>query len=223
MSLPSVDQFKNNLLNGGARANYFLVSGPAVGGSDFSYLCRAASIPAATVTEVPVMTPGGRKIVLAGERTFEAWNITVYNDTQMIMRRRFEAWQAQCAAYDNPLGADPLDAYGKSDWVVTQLSRSGQAMRSYQFYNMWPSSLGAIELTFDEQTSIEQFECTMAYSHYAPLGTSLGQIDSAVVFQVGAILSGGGGANLSAALSFVTGLGGGGGYIGGGLGVSVPI
>lgn len=223
MSLPSVDQFKNQLLNGGARANYFLVSGPAVGGADFSYLCRAASIPAATVAEVPVTTPGGRKIVLAGDRTFEAWNITVYNDTQMIMRRRFEAWQAQCAAFDNPLGADPLDAYGKSDWVVTQLSRSGQAMRSYQFFNMWPSSLGSIELTFDEQTSIEQFECTMSYSHYAPISTGLNQIDASVAFQVGGILSGGGGANLSAALTFLTGVGAGGGYIGGGIAGTIPI
>jgi len=209
MSLPSVDRFKNTLLNGGARANYFLVNGPAVGG-DLTYLCRAASIPAATVTEVPVMTPGGRKIVLAGERTFEAWTITVYNDTQMIMRRRFEAWQAQCASYDNPLGADPLDAHGQSDWVVTQLSRSGGAMRSYQFYNMWPSSLGAIELSFDEQSSIEQFECTMSYSHYTPLEKTLGKIDSKLVFNVSVALSGGlgGGGGVAAAVNVLGGING---------------
>jgi hypothetical protein len=191
MSLPSVDQFKAQLSLGGARANYYLVSGPAMGGPDFSYLCRAASLPAATVNAVEVKTPGGRSIKLAGERAFEAWNITVYNDTAMIMRRRFEAWQAQCAQYGNPLGADPLDAYGKSDWVVTQLSRSGVAVRSYQFFNMWPQSLGAIDLNFEDAGNIEEFEVTMEYSHYQPTGNGLDIIDPAIA-TISSALAGGG-------------------------------
>ena len=168
MSLPSVEQFKNSLLLGGARANYYLVTGTNMG-PDFGYLCRAAQLPAATVNPVEVKTPGGRSIKLAGERTFEDWSITVYNDTLMVMRRRFEAWQAQCAQYGSPLGADALGAYGVSNWVVTQLSRSGLPVRSYNFYNMWPSSLAAIDLNFDDAGSIEEFAVTMSYSHYEPI------------------------------------------------------
>lgn len=193
MSLPSVDQFKNSLLLGGARANYFLVTGPNMG-SDFPFLCRAAQLPAANVNMVEVKTPGGRSIKLAGERTFEAWGITVYNDTQMVMRRRFEAWQAACANYGNPIGADALDAYGRSDWVVTQLSRSGVAVRSYNFYNMWPQNLGAIDLTFDDAGEIEQFEVTMEYSHYEPVG-DFGTLDANIATIVNAVsgaLGGGG-------------------------------
>jgi len=168
MSLPSVEQFENALSLGGARANYYLVTGTNMG-PDFSYLCRAAQLPAATVNPVEVKTPGGRSIKLAGERTFEPWNITVYNDTLMVMRKRFEVWQAQCAQYGSPLGADALGAYGVSNWVVTQLSRSGLPVRSYNFYNMWPNSLAAIDLNFDDAGSIEEFAVTMSYSHYEPI------------------------------------------------------
>ena len=95
------------------------------------------------------------------------------------MRRRFEAWQTACANYGNPIGADALDAYGRSDWYVTQLSRSGVAVRSYNFYNMWPSSLGAIDLNFEDAGNIEEFEVTMAYSHYEPAGL-VGVVDIAI-------------------------------------------
>lgn len=176
MSLPSVNNFRNRLSLGGARANYYLVNGPTIG-SDMAYLARSTSLPAATVNAVEVMTPGGRKLKYAGERTFEDWTVSVYNDTQMITRRKFEAWQTNCANWDNPLGADALNAYGVSDWTVTQLSRSGVAVRSYRFHNMWPSALGSIELSFDEQSSIEQFDVTFSYSHYRPVGAD-GKLDS---------------------------------------------
>ena len=171
MSLPSVNQFKNRLALGGARGNYYLVQGPTIG-TDMSYLARAASLPAANVNQVEVMTPGGRKLKFAGERTFEDWTVSVYNDTAMTTRRKFEKWQKACANWGNPLGADPLNAYGVSNWTVTQLSRSGVAVHSYNFYNMWPSGLGAIELSFDEQSNIEQFDVTFALSHYVPFGES---------------------------------------------------
>lgn len=167
MSLPSVNQFKSRLALGGARGNYYVVTGPTIG-SDLSYLARAASLPAATVNQVEVMTPGGRKLKFAGERTFEDWTVSVYNDTAMITRRKFENWQRTCADYGNPLGADALNAYGVSNWSVTQLSRTGAAVKTYLFYNMWPASLSAIELSFDEQSNIEQFDVGFAYSHYEP-------------------------------------------------------
>lgn len=221
MSLPSVDQFKQQLAFGGARANYFLVSGPNIGGSEFSYLCRSAALPASKVNQVAVNAPGGRVIKMAGDRTFDDWTINVYNDTQMIMRRRFESWQAQCAQYANPLGADALDAYGQSNWVVTQLSRSGQAMRSYQFFNMWPSELTAIELNFQSTDAIEEFGVTLAYSHYAPID-GLGLIDPNVVLQVGLSIGSG---NVVGALNFLVGINSGnvGGYIGGGFSTNLSL
>jgi len=173
MSLPDIQSFKNSMLRGGARADYFLVQGLNIGSiQEFSYLCRAASLPAAKVSTVEVSTPGGRKIKLAGGRTFEDWQITVYNDTNMVMRSRFEAWQTACSNWDSPAGFDNIDAYASNQWNVTQLDRAGRAMRAYQFFNMWPTGLGAIDLNFDASTAIEQFTVDLAYSHYVPVATN---------------------------------------------------
>ena len=173
MSLPDIQGFKNSLLRGGARATHFLVQGLNIGSiQEFSYLCRAASIPTATVAVVEVPTPGGRKIKLSGDRTFENWQITVYNDTNMVMRSRFEAWQTACANWDSPAAFDSIDAYASNQWNVTQLDRAGRAMRAYQFFNMWPTVLGSIELSFDEVQTIEQFTVDLAYSHYVPVATN---------------------------------------------------
>jgi len=168
MALGNITDFKTRLLVGGARANYYVVYGPTIG-EDMQFLARATSLPASNVNAVEVMTPGGRKIKLAGERTFEDWTVSVYNDTQMTTRRKFEMWQSACAQYGTPVGADALAAYETSEWTVTQFSRSGAPMRTYRFFNMWPSGLGSIELSFDEQSSIEQFDVTFSYSHFEPV------------------------------------------------------
>jgi len=178
MSLPNVNEFRNRLALGGARGNYYLVYGPTIG-TDMAYLARSAALPAASVNVVPVFTPGGRQLKYAGERTFEQWTVGVYNDTQMVTRRKFEVWQTRCANWGDPIGADALGAYAASDWIVTQLSRSGVPTRSYRFYNMWPSALSAIELSFDEKSEIEQFDVTFDFSHFEPVGGNQ-QIDNII-------------------------------------------
>ena len=169
-SLPSINQFKSKLLRGGARANYFRVVGPTMGKEEFTFLCRAASLPAAAVNVVEVKTPGGRTMKYSGERTFENWNITVYNDTDMVMRKRFESWQTLGGDWDTPIALDDLDSYAAANgWYVSQLDRAGKTVRSYAFFNMWCANLGAIDLTFDDAGSIEEFTAELAYSHYVPV------------------------------------------------------
>ena len=55
------------------------------------FLIKATSIPASTlgIIELPFM---GRKIKLAGDRTFEDWSTTVINDEKFTIRAAIEAW-----------------------------------------------------------------------------------------------------------------------------------
>ena len=85
--MPNINDFKSRLRGGGARANQFKVTLPfpgyaAVGGetSDLAFLCTATGIPGQTLGSVAVDFRG-RKLQLAGDRTFEDWTITVLNDT----------------------------------------------------------------------------------------------------------------------------------------------
>jgi hypothetical protein len=188
-TLPNINAFKASLLKGGARANYFRVQSPNIGTTkiNFSFLCRAASLPAAAVNVVEVKTPGGRTMKYSGERTFENWNVTVYNDTDMILREQFEKWQTGAADWDSPIALDVLDSYASSvGWYVSQLDRAGRVVRSYNFFNMWCANLGAIDLTFDDAGSIEEFTVELAFSHYVPVdstkATTLGQLVSTPYF-----------------------------------------
>ena len=96
--MATIDQFKAQLIGGGARANQFRVilntppgiaTGLPLGTS--SFFIKAASLPGQTIPEITVNFRG-RQLFLAGDRTFEPWSVTVVNDGQFGIRKAFETW-----------------------------------------------------------------------------------------------------------------------------------
>ena len=84
-----VDDFKSKLIGGGARTNLFQVTPnfPGFAGGDVeltSFMCKAASLPASTITNIEVPFRG-RKLNIAGDRIFEPWTITIINDGAIII------------------------------------------------------------------------------------------------------------------------------------------
>ena len=79
--MASIDDFKSNLIGGGARANQYrviLTAPPAittglegVGFNRASYLVKATSLPGQTISEIEVQFRG-RQLYMAGDRTVEA-------------------------------------------------------------------------------------------------------------------------------------------------------
>ncbi len=98
--MANIDDFKANLIGGGARANQFRVTitpppGIAIGLDvrRTSFLVTAAQLPASTLTEIPVPFRGSH-IYITGDRPApETWNVTVYNDTDSMIRKAMELWQ----------------------------------------------------------------------------------------------------------------------------------
>ena len=97
--MTSINDFKANLIGGGARANQFRVtitppSGIAIGLDvrRSSFLCRASNLPAQTLTEIAIPFRG-RQIYIAGDRSFEeTWTTTFMNDTDFMIRNAMERW-----------------------------------------------------------------------------------------------------------------------------------
>ena len=96
--MATIDQFKAQLIGGGARANQFRVilntppgiaTGLPLGTS--SFFIKAASLPGQTIPEITVNFRG-RQLFLAGDRTFETWTTTVLNDTDFAIRNGMERW-----------------------------------------------------------------------------------------------------------------------------------
>ena len=94
--LKKISDFKSHLAGGGARANQFMceilwpgsvgIAGTATDRAEF--LIQATNLPGMTIGEVAVPFRG-RNLYLAGDRTFEAWTITVLNDIEFTLRNAF--------------------------------------------------------------------------------------------------------------------------------------
>jgi hypothetical protein len=176
----NIQEFKNNLVGGGARSNLFRVNGtfPAAAvaaaginpSASIQFMCRAAQIPEATlgVVEVPFQ---GRIFKLAGDRSFQPWAITVYNDTNFSLRKAFEAWHNQINKIESNIGrVSPAEYF--QQWTVTQIDRAGKDVQTYTFVDCWPSAVQAIELNYEQTTTIEQFTVELQYQYYQIRGVS---------------------------------------------------
>ena len=126
--MATIDQFKAQLIGGGPRANRFKVFIPRAG-NKIEFLCKAANIPAGTLGEV-VVPFRGHNLKLAGERTFEDWQITVINDVEFSVRSGLEAWQEEIQALDSGEGSTSTD-YLISRTFVEQLNKDDSVLARY--------------------------------------------------------------------------------------------
>ena len=169
--MANINDFKATLKGGGARANQFQVTMPfpgfaAVGGETrtMSYLCQATNLPGMTLGEVDVKFRG-RSLYIAGDRTFEAWTTTIMNDTDFMLRNAFERWMNSINAMSDNSGLENPADY-MVDAFVDQLDRAGQVIKSYTFRGMWPMTIAPIELTYDGNDAVEEFEVTYRYQFF---------------------------------------------------------
>ena len=172
--MAAIDDFKANLIGGGARANQFRVTitpppGIAIGLDvrRASFLVTASNLPASTLGEVAVPFRG-RNIYVAGDRPApEPWSTTFFNDTDFMVRNAMERWQNGINDYANNTGTVNSADY-QTDLFVEQLDRDETILKTYIFRNAFPTSVGQIDLTNEETTTIETFEVSWRYQHFEP-------------------------------------------------------
>ena len=163
--LRKITDFKSKLAGGGARSNLFEVelSFPAaVGVADANdilnkarFLVKAANLPASNVA--PIEVPfRGRVLKIAGDRTFDTWSITVINDTDFAVRSAFEKWMNTINRVSDNTGATDPASY-QADAYVYQLDRNGDTLRKYHFYDVFPTQVSPIELSYETTGSIQEF------------------------------------------------------------------
>ena len=174
--------FKGALIGGGARPNLFevelttLPAGISWNSSDFSYMCKAATLPASNIANIDIPFRG-RIFKVAGDRTIDPWTVTIINDENFNLRNAFEEWTDLIAKLENNMGATDPEAY-MVNAKVYQLGRgstpnaksnSGSAnsvLKEYEFYNIWPSTVAAIDLSYDSTDTIEEFTVDFQVQSY---------------------------------------------------------
>ena len=164
----NINDFKGHFIQG-ARPNLYQVTIQKLGGN-VQFLCKAASLPASSVDpiDVPYL---GRQIKIPGNRTFEDWNVVIFNDSDFGIRTLVEGWLNDINGHQDNLGfAKAFDVY--SDATVQQLGRDGAILYTYSMIDMFPVSMGAIDLGFENNNEIEQFDVTFAYNYWTSVATS---------------------------------------------------
>ena len=167
LPLRKISDFKSKLTGGGARPNLFEVelafpNSVAVENDVLQkarFLVKAAALPSSTIN--PIEIPfRGRILKIAGDRTFETWTITVINDVDFVIRSAFEKWMNVINKLDDGTGLQNPDQYQK-DAMVHQLDRDGSILRSYKFWDIFPTNLSTIDLSYETTDTLEEFTVEM--------------------------------------------------------------
>ena len=169
----TISDFKSKLSGGGARPNLFEVvlsfpdaAKPANQAEVLEksrFLVKAAALPASTIASVDVPFRG-RILKVAGDRTFETWTITVINDVDFSIRSAFEKWMNVINRMTDATGLTDPNTYYK-DAVVKQLDRNGGVLRSYKFWDIFPTNISTIDLNYETTDTIQEFTVEMQV-HY---------------------------------------------------------
>jgi hypothetical protein len=169
--LRTISNFKSKLTGGGARANLFevVLTFPDVAQPDSAvldkarFLVKGANLPASNVAQIEVPFRG-RVLKIAGDRTFDSWTVTVINDTDFAIRSAFERWSNTINRLSDNTGlTNPADY--QADAYVYQLDRDGSTLRSYRFYDTFPTQVGPIELSYDAQ-GIQEFTVELQVQYW---------------------------------------------------------
>ena len=178
----TISQFKSALIGGGARPNLFevelttLPAGISWNASDFSYMCKAATLPASNVANIDVPFRG-RIFKVAGDRTIDPWTVTIINDENFNLRNAFEEWTDLIAKLENNMGATDPEAYmvnakvyqlgrGSTPNAKSNSGTANSVLKEYEFYNIWPSTVAAIDLSYDSTDTIEEFTVDFQVQSY---------------------------------------------------------
>ena len=181
----TISQFKSALIGGGARPNLFevelttLPAGISWDADSFRYMCKAAQLPAQNVANIDVPFRG-RIFKVAGDRTIDTWTVTIINDEGFVLRNAFEEWANLIAKLDTNLGATDPSAYmtnakvfqlgrGSSKSSKNNAGETNAVLKEYEFVDIWPSNVGAIDLSYDSSDAIEDFTVEFQVQSFRPV------------------------------------------------------
>ena len=123
-------------------------------------------MPASTIQ--PINVPYfGRQLKLAGDRTFEAWSVTVINDEDFLIRNAMEEWSNKINRLQR--NVREINKY-KSQAQVTQFGKDGTKLRVYEFNGIFPTNISSIDLGWDADNQYETFQVTFEYDYWTVAG-----------------------------------------------------
>ena len=131
-------------------------------GEVFKFLCKGAQFPASNIgtVEIPFR---GKVLKVGGDRVVDPWTVTIINDEDNSIRKIMEYWMQTMNQYDTAQGISTISGDTIfTDAYIFQLGRKGKAdatnkLPVYKFYDIWPSNISEIALSYDSTDTVEEF------------------------------------------------------------------
>ena len=139
-------------------------------------MCKSAALPGSNlgVIEVPFR---GRTVKIAGDRTFDTWTVTFFNDKDFKLRAFFEEWANKINTHEantSELFVPNSSTGYTADLKVKQLEKddttTGSILRSYTLFYCFPTNVSQIDLAYDSNDQIEEFTVEWQYSYFKAEG-----------------------------------------------------
>ena len=166
---------------GGARPTLFQVELTSPFDSTLNqiapFMVQSTQIPGSSIgaIEVPYF---GRKIKVAGDRTFEPWQVNVMNDEDFRVRHAIETWHNRINSLrDNAMStSSSAPATYKSQADVKQFGKRGEVIRTYRFYGIFPTDISTIDVDWNATDTIETFSVAFSYDWHEIVGGKTGTL-----------------------------------------------
>ena len=184
MAINNVSRFLGSI-GQGVKPNMFLVDVKFPDTLDktseqelINVMCKSAALPGSNlgVIEVPFR---GRTVKIAGDRTFDTWTATFFNDKDFKLRSFFEQWANSINTHDDntaPLFTPNKSAGYMGELIVKQLEKDtsdgGSVLREYTLVHCFPTNVSPIDLAYDSNDQIEEFTVEWQYSYFTAKGGS---------------------------------------------------
>ena len=173
--LRKITDFKSKLTGGGARPNLFEVELAFPDSISIDndvkeksrFLVKSAALPASNITPIDVNFRG-RILKIAGDRTFDTWTVTVINDTDFAIRSAFEKWMNVINRLSDATGFNDPAEY-QEDAYIHQLDRDGSTLRTYKFFDIFPTNISQMDLSYETVDTIEEFTVELQVLYWESL------------------------------------------------------
>ena len=147
-------------------------------------MCKSAALPGSNlgVIEVPFR---GRTVKIAGDRTFDTWTVTFFNDKDFKLRAFFEEWANKINSHEantSELFVPNSSTGYTADLKVKQLEKddttTGSILRQYTLFYCFPTNVSQIDLAYDSNDQIEEFTVEWQYSYFKAEGGARAGVSS---------------------------------------------
>ena len=160
--MAEIDNILAKVKAGMAKTNLFLITIPFIGLSDsLVFSGKGTQLPSSElgVLEIPHR---GRKLKVPGQRTFSDWTVTVMETQSMEVRTKLELWMERL----NGTSSNAIDSSNTVTASVALLRGDGTKSITFNLEGAFPTNIGTVDVSFDEQTAPLEYQVTFSYAYH---------------------------------------------------------